>query len=97
VRVRGREADVAEGQGMLDWNMCSQRNSHTSDVHMVPLTPSCMHTCIRRYIWHVMMCVHVRDGKTCLEIAFERRHEDVVEHLCGLKVKTLVRTTMPLD
>ena len=32
--MRGREADVAEGQGMLDLDMRSQRNSHTTDVHM---------------------------------------------------------------
>ena len=40
-----------------------------------------------------MMWVHVQDGKTCLEIAFERRRVAVIEHLCGLRVKTLVMNT----
>ncbi len=40
-----------------------------------------------------MMCVHVQDGKTCLEIALDRRHVAVIEHLCGLRVKTLVIST----
>ena len=44
-----------------------------------------------------MMWVHVQDGKTCLEIAFEHRHEDVIEHLCGLRVKTLVMDTIKVS
>ena len=43
---------------------------------------------------HVIVGVYTQDGKSCLQIAFERDREEIVGHLCGLRLKKVVIQTI---